>query len=272
MLKWNSIFDGFICISLEEDILRRQEALLEFEKVGLSNLVEFLIVNRPSNGNARYGCYSSHQKALLLAKNRGWKTVVIFEDDVQFIKKKMNNTLTSLKDFTENYLEWDALLLGWLPLRASKTSNKSILKVHCGAFTHAYVANSSLIEAGLPDINKNDQYDVDFVMFCSTCSSSTDNLLFLKTKAPCENKLKVFALKPMIAFQKQHELSNIIPKNQNLFRNLLLKLIPVTFLEKTVPYIQTKYIWFLTTLLTFIIIVISIKVCVTIIKRSRSRF
>ncbi len=81
--------DAVLCISLKEREERRASVLKELEKLNLK--VEFLIVDKDSEDPQR-GCFNSHKKCSQLALKRGYKRVLVLEDDVvfeQFSSKKI---------------------------------------------------------------------------------------------------------------------------------------------------------------------------------------
>lgn len=73
--------DGVICISLVErqdrrDLLRREFAALDHE-------IEFLLVERDQE-NPERGCFESHVRCARLARERGYRRVLVLEDDATF--------------------------------------------------------------------------------------------------------------------------------------------------------------------------------------------
>jgi GR25 family glycosyltransferase involved in LPS biosynthesis len=56
------------------------------------------------------GCAMSHVKALEYAKEHGWPTVCICEDDIEFTNPRLFQQ--QLRDFLSDYTTWDVLLLG----------------------------------------------------------------------------------------------------------------------------------------------------------------
>ena len=56
-------FDKFYCISIEERADRRADAKVQFEKVGLADKVEFVIVQKHPY-NCEEGIYNSHMACI----------------------------------------------------------------------------------------------------------------------------------------------------------------------------------------------------------------
>ena len=76
-------FDKIYCISLTERTDRRATARAQFESVGLSNLVEFVIIEKHPEGSER-GCYESHMTCMGKGLAEGAERILIFEDDIVF--------------------------------------------------------------------------------------------------------------------------------------------------------------------------------------------
>ncbi len=76
-------FDRFYCISLREREDRRRSAREEFAKVGLTDRVEFLVVERYSY-DVMQQIYESHMMCLQKGLEAGAQSIVVFEDDVEF--------------------------------------------------------------------------------------------------------------------------------------------------------------------------------------------
>ncbi|MDF0729807.1 glycosyltransferase family 25 protein [Pseudomonas entomophila] len=74
--------DGVFCISLKERSDRRELLLKEFEGSGLD--IEFLLVERDSQG-PECGCFTSHVECARLALERGYRRVLILEDDATLV-------------------------------------------------------------------------------------------------------------------------------------------------------------------------------------------
>ena len=235
MDHWKSI-DQFVCLSLREAVDRRQKVQTEFDRVGLN--VHFIISDRPPNKNGFYGCYTSHQKALRHAKLKGYNRMCIFEDDLYFVDTdKVRQAAFIFETFAATPTPWDAFLLGWYPLRAQKTSDKNVLRVLCGGQTHAYIANKSLIDRGLPDVSPESLPEVDMLMFCSTCA---DTKRYLR-QAKCDTDLNIYALARMIALQPMDTSSILKTKGDMRARLMGTKLLPPTLLQHTVVYIPTLH-------------------------------
>ena len=76
-------FDKFYCISLNERSDRREDAKIQFEKIGLSDKVEFVIVKKHPH-NSEQGIFESHMSCVKKGILAGANHIVIFEDDILF--------------------------------------------------------------------------------------------------------------------------------------------------------------------------------------------
>jgi glycosyl transferase family 25 len=74
--------DAIFCISLTSRQDRRAQFQAQFSASGLD--VEFILVERDSADPQR-GCYNSHLQCAALAISRGYKRVLIFEDDATLL-------------------------------------------------------------------------------------------------------------------------------------------------------------------------------------------
>ncbi|NTW06881.1 MAG: glycosyltransferase [Syntrophaceae bacterium] len=137
-------FDRIYCISLREREDRRQSALREFSKVGLTDRVEFeLGEHHPFN--MEQGVYESHMTCLRKGLEAGARNIVIFEDDVEFDRFDPER-LRSCTEFLKQHPQWKVFLLGALIRSSCKTDNNCIQKVRYQSLSHAYVLNRHYAE------------------------------------------------------------------------------------------------------------------------------
>ena len=137
-------FDKFYCISIEERADRRADAKVQFEKVGLADKVEFVIVERhPSNREE--GIYESHMACIKKGLQAGAKNIVIFEDDILFDRFSPASLKNSV-DFLSGIDQWNALFFGCLVSGSRKTGNKSVLEIKYRCLAHGYVLNRRFAE------------------------------------------------------------------------------------------------------------------------------
>ena len=190
-------FDRLYCISLKEREDRRQSALEEFSKVGLSDRVEFEIGQRHSN-NIEQEVYESHMLCLRKGLEAGAENIVIFEDDIEFDCFDPER-LRSCTEFLRQHPEWKVLLIGALIRSSRKTTNPCVQKVRYQSLTHAYALNRHYAETLAYEPWQGIVNDTLF-------RSLTDD---------------VYAIYPMCAFQKQFTSDNYKYPKLELIRRLL---------------------------------------------------
>ena len=137
-------FDKFYCISIEERADRRAEAKTQFEKVGLADKVEFVIVKRHPH-NCEQGIYQSHMACIKKGLHAGARNIVIFEDDILFDRFSPASLGNSV-NFLSGIASWNALFFGCLVSGSRRTANKSVQKIKYRSLAHGYVLNRGFAE------------------------------------------------------------------------------------------------------------------------------
>ena len=250
---WDSM-DDIIVISLQEATERRVAVAEELQRAGITNY-RFLLVDRPENKNGIYGCYTSHQRALQESKTSGYKRVCIFEDDIHF-DDDLIVAHEAYNAFINAGVTWDFLMLGWLPVAASATNIPNILKVKCATTTHAYIANESMINLGLPDVSPDLSTGVDITLFCSSCKPNDVNFSMF-----CRTKYEVYAIRPSIVHQSFDD-SFIQTSTHMFFLNIFNYMFPTKRIEKHVEYMSVPAMNMTIILATCITLVLIITLCV----------
>ena len=131
-------FDKFYCISIEERADRRADAKVQFEKVGLADKVEFVIVQKHPH-NCEEGIYNSHMACIKKGLQAGADNIVIFEDDILFDRFSPAG-LKNCVDFLSGTDHWNALFFGCLVSNSQEdrepigTENKVSLSGPCLCF------------------------------------------------------------------------------------------------------------------------------------------
>jgi len=178
-------FDKFYCISTQERADRRAEAKVQFEKVGLADKVEFVIVQKHPH-NCEEGIYNSHMTCIKKGLQAGADTIAIFEDDIVFDRLSPAG-LKNCVAFLSGADHWNALFFGCLVSNSIKTENRSVVKIKYRCLAHGYVLNRQFAESlsktqwqGIPydDILKNwpDHYYAAYPAFAFQSNSRTDNI------------------------------------------------------------------------------------------------
>ncbi len=178
-------FDKVYCISLNTRKDRQKEAKAQFEKVGLSDKVEFVIVKKHPV-NSEQGIYESHISCIKKGIIADAANILIFEDDIIF-DGFTPSLLQNCIDFLSNSKDWNILFFGCMVKESKKTSLPSILKLQYCCSAHAYILNRNFAE----NIVKNkwngiafddmlasylqDGFYAIYPSFAFQSSSSTDN-------------------------------------------------------------------------------------------------
>jgi len=137
-------FDQIYCISLDQREDRRADARIQFEKVGVLDRVEFVIVRKHLH-SFEQGIFESHMRCIRKGIEANARNIVIFEDDVQFERFSHAN-LRRCIEFLSGNPNWNAFFFGCLVGASEKTENRSVIKVQYRCLAHAYVLNRGFAE------------------------------------------------------------------------------------------------------------------------------
>jgi hypothetical protein len=102
--------DKFIYINLDhrEDRRKLMESFFDKGKIPLEKVVRFSAIKRAKGA---LGCLESHTEALRMAKQEGWKNVLILEDDLEWLD--FESDYPKLEELTK-LPNWDVIMLvGW---------------------------------------------------------------------------------------------------------------------------------------------------------------
>ena len=134
--------DKVFCISLVTSTGRQERFSKEFSKLILSDKFEWLYVNKDDEKGLGWtplrSSFENHQKAIRIAKERNYKTIIVFEDDAKLIGTWENfvNVCNMKKPS-----DWVYLMLGYFPVKVSKTDNPNLYVINCAYDAHAYMVN-----------------------------------------------------------------------------------------------------------------------------------
>lgn len=195
---WDCI-DGAICITLDTATKRHGQVQRELERVGLWPKTVMLVNKRDPQGGLR-GCFESHRKAWQLAHDRHMQNVLILEDDV-FFSNDWHKYMPAVQNFVLNATDWDCLFLGWTPFRARKTNWKHITKIVCGTAMHAYIVSAQALQKSLPSYD-DVKMPLDLYLMCPQCPGKQRFTPFNTCMQQPNPMMHMYALKPMIAFQR----------------------------------------------------------------------
>ena len=143
-----NLIDGILYINMQKDKERKEKIEKEFEKYGI-NTERFHAIE---NKNGWAGSTLSHRACIALAKERGWKRVLIFEDDIFFIKPALD-VYADLKQALEH--DFDILYLGLTVDSPQKRIGKNYWKAEKGWGLYAYVVDHTAYDKILDLIPEN---------------------------------------------------------------------------------------------------------------------
>lgn len=165
-------FDGIFFINMNHRKDRLESVTTEFEKQnidadrypGCKVYIEDLHPSTynqlvsPHGTKAKYiesaiGCKTSQYNIIRLAKERGYKNVLIFEDDIQFVFDKETTAETLKGALSELPEDYDLLYFSGNHLHPLQDVGKKFLKRTSGTLTcHAYCINSKIFDFLLDDM------------------------------------------------------------------------------------------------------------------------
>jgi len=137
-------FDKIYCISLDERADRRNEAKIQFIKVGLFDKVEF-VIEKKHPYNCEQGIYESHMTCINKGILADASNIVIFEDDIFFERFSPAN-LKRCSDFLSAKPNWNVLFFGCLVTGSKRTQNECVIKVKYRSLAHGYALNRRFAE------------------------------------------------------------------------------------------------------------------------------
>ena len=141
-LDW-SFLDGVYCISLKSRDDRAVAVAAQFHKVGLCRQVLFY---RPLRfpGRGYIGSWESHRAVADHARLKGCNTTLIFEDDVQFVRRLSPRSVRAIGRAIEGLPpDWMIFFLGHWPLWAYFV-RPNVLRTSSGC-AHAYIVSPRLL-------------------------------------------------------------------------------------------------------------------------------
>jgi len=142
-LDW-SFLDGVYCISLKSREDRAIAVAAQFHKVGLCRQLLFY---RPLRypGRGYIGSWESHRAVAGHARQQGNQTTLIFEDDVQFVRRMTPRSVRAIGHAIERLPpDWMIFFLGHWPLWAYFV-RPNVLRTSSGC-AHAYIVSPRLLE------------------------------------------------------------------------------------------------------------------------------
>lgn len=147
----NKFVDRIFYINLEHRNDRKEQIETEIRKFDpyLEITERFDAINvKPASirgTNGAIGCSMSHCKIVQIAKERGYKNILILEDDFQFIAEK-ERLLNNLRIFYENIDNFHLILLGTNCAKFYDTQYPDIYKVSNSQTASGYIINNSVYD------------------------------------------------------------------------------------------------------------------------------
>ena len=132
---------GIFYINLDRRVDRRTEIESEFARMSISGERFVGIVGTPGI----VGCGKSHLAILKIARDRGLRNVLIFEDDFQFIISK-EELESMLSEFFYSSMPFDVLMLSY-DMHKSQPIDDLVMKVDYATTASAYIVNSCFYDA-----------------------------------------------------------------------------------------------------------------------------
>ena len=130
-----------LCINLAERTDRRAQIEEEINKFGCYDSFEIVEAVRDTT------CFLSHRKCIELAKERGWKDVLILEDDCVFTDDAFEVIQEMFVDIAINKIDWSILFFGPnLQGQILKVSD-NLLRLSSAFALHAYLVNENVYDA-----------------------------------------------------------------------------------------------------------------------------
>lgn len=139
-----SFFDKVYCISLVNREDRRMEARVQFARVGLTDRVEFVVVEKHAT-NPEQGIYESHLCCMQRGLESGAERILIFEDDVVFLRYSPGR-LAELVRFMQRHSCWDVFFLGCMVRNCWKLPGLPAARIRYRSLTHAYAVTRAFAE------------------------------------------------------------------------------------------------------------------------------
>lgn len=134
--------DGIFYINLDHRTDRRAEIEGELNRFDLK-FERFSAISHKIGG---VGCGTSHLEVIKLAKKRGYKNVVIFEDDIEFIvdKQTFDENMQQLFDSGRNF---DVCFMAYnVTLWENIDDSPNIKRVFSSQTASAYIINSHFFD------------------------------------------------------------------------------------------------------------------------------
>lgn len=166
------------CPTYVINLIERNDKKIYIEKLFKDKKIKFEFYRPTKNSNPKKGCLESHLHLIKNAIKNNYEKILIFEDDVKFLK--------SIHKMEEPPDDWNMIYLGGTVHRVMDTKNEHYTRVQTWT-THAYF------------INLKDNDFVNKIMEMENYNEEVDRF-YLEKIHP---KYKCYMTNPMIAIQKE---------------------------------------------------------------------
>lgn len=131
----NFKINKIIFINLKHRLDREKEISLELDRFNL----KYLRFEAISHTNGAIGCSKSHLQVIKIAKEKGYKNILVLEDDFHFIvdKKVFYNEIKKLKN-----VNFDVCLLAYNTPNLYESNYPFLYKIKDAQTTSAYIVQS----------------------------------------------------------------------------------------------------------------------------------
>ena len=167
-MKHLDYFDGAFYINLDRRIDRRDSFEIKSQEAGLS-IPRFSAVSfspdevyknlEDPEWHKKVSCTASHQKCVEMARDNGWESVLVFEDDAIFDKDFVDKATTCVNELRT--LEWDMFFFGGEPASNCPSVTDNICKTDGIYGAHAYAVHHSFYDYILQF--PNDRHLIDII-------------------------------------------------------------------------------------------------------------
>ena len=138
------LIEGIVLINLDEREDRLDRSMKELENIGLDSLVKRMSAYKHEHG--MYGCSVSHIEAIKFARWKGWRSVLILEDDIRVTEQFNTHTFATVRDLSN--LEWSVFQFGLMSL---ETANLDTVTDNLMRYRHCVAAHAIVIHERVYD-------------------------------------------------------------------------------------------------------------------------
>jgi glycosyl transferase, family 25 len=140
--NFHDIIDKIVYINLDKRTDRKKEIEDHFHKYEIPK-DKIIRLSATENSKGNIGCSFSHVRALEMAIENKWESVLIVEDDLEFnyTKKELDKIFLEFANMFKN--KYDLFQMAWGPSKEVKQIKKTFFyKCICGGSALAYLVNS----------------------------------------------------------------------------------------------------------------------------------